>query len=416
MQRGGEDRISSLPNNVREHILEFLPLRDAGKASILSSKWRNLWMYLPTLVFDEKFSSRNKIDVNKVMLHISTVLFLHRGPLKEVSLSLSILKRFPDQLDQILLLLEGKRIESLTIKDKEIEDYKLSRRLFSSGSLTKLKTLRLSLCRLASSPDSFGGFSMLTVLELRSVLFDCPSSTWSFRCPRLSHFTLYRCGYFEQCLNIVIEAPKLDCFHFVGTFCSLHFKNTPVLRIVTIEKSPHTWCKTKDESSLLKFWGGLAAVESLSVLSDHFYQYLAGGIQRAINPSPWEMLRHMILYDVCLSCRSNAKSVLLMMTRSPNLQQLAITMKMKDVSETSTRSFCGPSKLELSRLEIVKVERLKGTKHELAFIKWVLNSSPALDKMIIKLFTEVSDADRILILTELNGYARASARAQIIIS
>ncbi|CAN1252037.1 F-box/FBD/LRR-repeat protein At1g13570 [Linum perenne] len=360
MQRGGEDRISSLPNNVREHILEFLPLRDAGKASILSSKWRNLWMYLPTLVFDEKFSSRNKIDVNKVMLHISTVLFLHRGPLKEVSLSLSILKRFPDQLDQILLLLEGKRIESLTIK---IEDYKLSRRLFSSGSLTKLKTLRLSLCRLASSPDSFGGFSMLTVLELRSVLFDCPSSTWSFRCPRLSHFTLYRCGYFEQCLNIVIEAPKLDCFHFVGTFCSLHFKNTPVLRIVTIEKSPHTWCKTKDESSLLKFWGGLAAVESLSVLSDHFYQ-----------------------------------------------------MKMKDVSETSTRSFCGPSKLELSRLEIVKVERLKGTKHELAFIKWVLNSSPALDKMIIKLFTEVSDADRILILTELNGYARASARAQIIIS
>ncbi|CAN1252041.1 F-box/FBD/LRR-repeat protein At1g13570 [Linum perenne] len=129
------------------------------------------------------------------------------------------------------------------------------------------------------------------------------------------------------------------------------------------------------------------------------------------------MLRHMILYDVCLSCRSNAKSVLLMMTRSPNLQQLAITlMKMKDVSETSTRSFCGPSKLELSRLEIVKVERLKGTKHELAFIKWVLNSSPALDKMIIKLFTEVSDADRILILTELNGYARASARAQIIIS
>ncbi|CAN1179086.1 F-box/LRR-repeat protein At4g14103 [Linum perenne] len=49
------DRISSLPDDARNHILNFLPLRDAANSSILSSKWRYLWTNLPTLVIDESF-------------------------------------------------------------------------------------------------------------------------------------------------------------------------------------------------------------------------------------------------------------------------------------------------------------------------------------------------------------------------
>ncbi|CAN0921552.1 hypothetical protein LINGRAHAP2_LOCUS32654, partial [Linum grandiflorum] len=71
------------------------------------------------------------------------------------------------------------------------------------------------------------------------------------------------------------------------------------------------------------------------------------------------------------------------------------------------------SKYELTRPERVEVKELKSTEHELAFIKWLFSSSPILDIMKIKLSSELADAERIPILTELNSFARLSTRALI---
>ncbi|CAL1403853.1 unnamed protein product [Linum trigynum] len=115
--RIGADEISSLPDNLREQILMFLPLREAAKASILSSGWRKIWTRLPKFVFDESFCQTNLeakgqdqiAEMNKLMFKLCTVLLLHRGPLQELSLSLPILRSFPAQIDQILLFLQEKR-------------------------------------------------------------------------------------------------------------------------------------------------------------------------------------------------------------------------------------------------------------------------------------------------------------------
>ncbi|KAL2924635.1 hypothetical protein RDABS01_020801 [Bienertia sinuspersici] len=56
---GDSDRISNLPEPIRRHILSFLPTRDAVRASILSSSWRELWVELPTLDFGRFQLSRS---------------------------------------------------------------------------------------------------------------------------------------------------------------------------------------------------------------------------------------------------------------------------------------------------------------------------------------------------------------------
>ncbi|CAN0923257.1 F-box/FBD/LRR-repeat protein At1g13570 [Linum grandiflorum] len=274
------------------------------------------------------------------------------------------------------------------------------------SSFVHLETLRLSHCLLDSPP---GLFDKLTVLELRHVKFFSNSAApWRFVCPLLTTLTLEGCTWIpfwsiELPAIVIEEAPKLSCFHLEGDFGSLQFSScTPLLKEVFIRKRSLNWTVESDllklSSDLLKVWGGLTSVESLSVSE---FDEQEPVIDEANDVSPLEMLRHMTLSDLCLSTPSHVYSLLLMIKSSPNLQRLEII------------SFDGPSKFELSQLRKVEVKNLKGTENELAFIKWLLSSSPALDIMKIHLSSKLSDAKKILTLAELNGFARPSTKALI---
>ncbi|CAI0413342.1 unnamed protein product [Linum tenue] len=47
-----EDRLSYLPDNVRDHILYFLDTKHCVQTSVLSTKWRSLWKHVTHLQFD----------------------------------------------------------------------------------------------------------------------------------------------------------------------------------------------------------------------------------------------------------------------------------------------------------------------------------------------------------------------------
>ncbi|XP_074271868.1 uncharacterized protein LOC141595802 [Silene latifolia] len=75
----GFDRISSLPEPIRAHILSFLPTRKAVRMSILSTSWRALWTQmssldlryfnLPILSASRKTKTKTSITKNKRLLY-----------------------------------------------------------------------------------------------------------------------------------------------------------------------------------------------------------------------------------------------------------------------------------------------------------------------------------------------------------
>ncbi|CAN0841729.1 F-box/FBD/LRR-repeat protein At1g13570 [Linum grandiflorum] len=427
------DRISSLPDDVREHILKFLKVRDAVKSSVLSSKWKTIWTNLSSLHIDGNFVDKRIVGIREnsqimenleeilevteipenLAAELGRVVNLHRGPLKEFSLCLPMTE---DGIEQILLLLPRETIQSITV----VTGFKYPRvPVPVLSSFTKLQTLRLCLCELTSFPVPFDCFNNLEVLELIYVVCPKNQAEWRFVCPFLTTLTLDTC--FSPPVIVIEEAPKLSSFDYNGNFISLQFNSTPLLKNVVIHNSCAKWTA---KSNLLKANGGLAAVESLSV-DGGFYEYLA--TEEAGNQQPWQKLRHMKLYGVCLSRLSVASSVLRMITNSPNLQQLtlrfwtdvnSVDYKLKNSEDHKAIEVMksGGDAWKYQVLSRVEVHSLRGTEDEMTLVGWLLNSTPALVCMDIKLSKVLSDAERKVVVDELNGLQTASTGSRIVIS
>ncbi|WMV15854.1 hypothetical protein MTR67_009239 [Solanum verrucosum] len=87
--RRTSDIISNLPNDVIDVILMCLPLRDAGRTSILSRKWRYEWAKVPKLTLDQIL--REDISTRKVRAKLGVILLhlfsLRQGPINECRIS-----------------------------------------------------------------------------------------------------------------------------------------------------------------------------------------------------------------------------------------------------------------------------------------------------------------------------------------
>ncbi|CAI0458362.1 unnamed protein product, partial [Linum tenue] len=430
------DRISSLPNNLIEHILTFLPLREAAKTSVLSTGWRRKWVNSPSLAFDGQFwnpypvgvapwyldsNGVYPITIEKLMLNVFTVLCHHRGPLREFSLSIPQLSTFPAYVDQILLTLYEKCIESLFIW---INEYKVPHCLFS---FRQLKKLRLYACTFTSSQISFEEFSMLTSLELKWIKFpNAQRVSFIIRCPLLLTFTMIACVTANGTyLDILSEAPSLSYLNCVGSFSSVCVKYAPHLKDVTVHQTARLVdpSKSKDEpTNFKKLCGGCPAIERLCIALELFRDL--GTKELIIQPGQvfrLMMLRELRLGELCLSCPRDVWRSMLLIIVAPNLQDLIITTKPMATQYialnliSAVQRVCGLMKHRASKLVKVEINQLQGERTEMCFIQWLLAASPELHNMEIKFSPNSLPTDQVQTLKDLNGFQRASSKAQIII-
>ncbi|XP_020206938.1 putative FBD-associated F-box protein At5g56820, partial [Cajanus cajan] len=72
------DRINNLPDDVICHILSFLKMRKAITTSILSTRWRLIWTFVPTLDFEDNWSCFFNISFTFVL---ESILAQHDEPM-----------------------------------------------------------------------------------------------------------------------------------------------------------------------------------------------------------------------------------------------------------------------------------------------------------------------------------------------
>ncbi|KAK2398902.1 F-box/FBD/LRR-repeat protein [Trifolium repens] len=171
------DKNSCLPGDIIDQILSHLPIKEAARTSVLSSKWSNNWYTLPNLVFDKNCvstapSQDSTVIHNKFSRIVDHVLLLHYGPINKFEINDHYSNLIdPSQttdIDRWILHLIRRSIKKLVLKINRfnwLQHYKIPWRLFSCQSLQHLE---LSCCCL-KPPMTFKGFKNLKNLRLSNV-------------------------------------------------------------------------------------------------------------------------------------------------------------------------------------------------------------------------------------------------------
>ncbi|CAH9103650.1 unnamed protein product [Cuscuta europaea] len=129
-----QDIISNLPQSLRETILIHLPLRDAVRTSVLSSKWRSL-PALRVLHFDNHFIQQLKFLAASGVLKRPSLTAVHLNTLKlrkiclekigEMLCVLFIVRISPNLQDIIIRLFKstGAADQNPSLESLDVEEY-----------------------------------------------------------------------------------------------------------------------------------------------------------------------------------------------------------------------------------------------------------------------------------------------------
>ncbi|CAH9098865.1 unnamed protein product [Cuscuta epithymum] len=415
-----QDIISNLPDSLRETILNYLPLQDAVRTSVLSSKWMYTWTKIPHLYFDgaiwPESSGGDQLELqNECVRRIFHVLLQHEGPITTLYLSIPDLEIY-SEIDNLMFLLSNSDVEELTLLFWS-GHYKLPSTFFKCQ---RLKSLCLYCC-LVHPPSDFIGFSQLLTIDMYNVAIGSQQlESLIACCPLLEHLKLENFSEYEA---LEIQAPKLKYFKFIGELKYVCFKSTPLLEEIVILNDSHIQIVEESslyrESNLIALFGSLPALSVLH-FDTHFIQFSATS-EVLKRPSLTAVhLNTLKLEGICLEKMGEMTGVLFIVRISPNLQDITIRLFNFTVAADQNPSLESLNVEEyldskLDQLRRVELKGFTGTRNQMALAKLLLIKSPGLKKMIIQPNVQFCDETKgFLILKELIRLPRPSTSAEII--
>ncbi|KAJ3672262.1 hypothetical protein LUZ60_006983 [Juncus effusus] len=408
------DLISSLPVNVREKILTYLPIKEAVRTSVLSSVWQETWTSIPELVIQDSDSHDN---TNALVKLVDVILLLHSGPIHKFEVQTRA--QSPDAFDRWIRNLSRNGIKQLKLNLLRYFSptfrYKIPSSFFSCKTLASI-SLRNCYLKL---PGGFKGFKFLHTFEIEGVEIsgDCIKKLVSC-CPVLENLTL---RYYGNCNDLNIQAPKLKHLSISGEFTSLNLR-APMLLTLRVYLTDFLIENQSCKTNLKQVLGCMPNLEVLAMES-YFVQFLSKGHTRKL-PMTFQNLKKLsFLLDI--EDEEEAVFVFSLLQNIPNLEVLDIEIcrNWDDLPESPIPNFwksVDAKDFSLKRLRVVNIREFENLQNSISFVELLLGSAPKLEELNIyddngRFSDDYMDAQAAMCLKQLLLFRRASVKAQVII-
>ncbi|KAH7659295.1 RNI-like protein [Dioscorea alata] len=414
-----EDRISSLPSNIIGIILMDLPLKDAVRSSILSSKWRYEWSTIPQLVFDRhSFPLPSRHALGEI---VDQVLFLHSGPIEKFAFDGYTYDDSFTRVDRWLVYLSRNGLKELILNFCPTRLYQLPTTLFNCQALTFLE---LQDCEFIL-PCVSKGFINLATLVLKDItISDEYFESLISNCPLLRKLVF---SDFYGCSHLKVNAPNLKELFVNGFFEDIDLENTPLLATLSVgledgEEEDHDneedfedeFVQNGEYHNFKKSLSGVLKIERLE-LQTNMFEFLAKGSILEKLPT-YNYLTKLYLSMVNFKDLRHNLMICCFFRSSPVLRELEIEADSDDsMAIAPAESFCngnGCLDFKFNNLRTMKMVEICGEKPELDFIKFVLANAPVLETLNIRVISDPHEDARIF--KEIMRFRRASTQAEII--
>ncbi|KAI0520164.1 hypothetical protein KFK09_007635 [Dendrobium nobile] len=415
-----EDRISTLPSNIIELILMYLPIAEAVRTSILSSRWRYQWCTIPHLRFDKQSVSLPvKYKLENV---VDQVLLLHSGPIHKFAFDAYSGIKDVAPVDRWLVFLSRNYLKELALKFCASSLYKLPTALYSCQAIVSLD---LHDCEF-KLPRSFNGFNCLNILLLENIsISESDFASLISKCPLLRKLVFID---FYCCCHLKLNAPRLQELVVEGVFADIYLENTPNLISLSLgledddeeleneeEELENGDTENEEECDFNKCLTNILKIEKLE-LQQNFLDFMTRG-QAFVRFPIYNCLKKVFLSCFNFEDLKHVMVLQSLLQNTPVLNELEIEADSDESIATiptssffdkmESRSFC------LDQIRTVRLAELVGVRAEVEFIEFILSGASRLESLFIKLDGEAPD--EIKVYKEIMRFRRASSRAEIVI-
>ncbi|KAL9664314.1 hypothetical protein QQ045_019713 [Rhodiola kirilowii] len=441
--RDESDRISKLPDEIIGYILDYLPICDALRTSVLSRRWRCSWTKTVqlNLYYDE--SEEKNMSNERFFKLVLRVLVSHVGPIETCVLhpNRDFLKAFdPDSdvegdVNTWLRLLSTMDVDDLTINcvpDRDMElDFKLPSYVFQCLGLS---CLTLGECKLQYS-STFKGFPNLTRLDLsyckinedmlENIISNCPLEVLFIVCCEF-----YRSmTNFRPCKN-AISASSLRVLDIVDSdgLPYSYLKYTSNLKVASFSTDVDF-----NDNCIGSGFDLLMCMPKIKVLTYSCRLHTVHSSDIIPKALP-ELLGNLKTVSLCnMDAFSSANEISLMfciMRCSPNLENLEIHMEddycmcKTAVNEDSLRTLTAYLEVEakeemktsITTLSVTFERREKAERigAEIALMESIVSCCPALGKLVIKGTSSFEGYAKLQLSRALRQIGRSSSKPKIV--
>lgn len=168
----GYDRISALPDCLRTQILLWLPTRDSIKTSVLSTRWRNLWLDVPGLdLHSNDLDSFSKAATNN--FGNSFLKFNRQTRLQKFKINYDNCKSFGNSSqirEWLVTAVDHLGVQHLDFKDQNATCYScfLPVNIYQSKTLVSLKLQRVVVPK---NPEFVFSLPCLKIMHLKKIRY-----------------------------------------------------------------------------------------------------------------------------------------------------------------------------------------------------------------------------------------------------